>query len=259
MSRPPVWVQRPDLSSAWRHTAELVGRSAERKSFHTVTVVDDPTLEDASIRANVDQLLVNHKFQTVETVANTIFPLALAKSSATPADLVSRYRAMYPRLKHLDRDNASGTYFGRLIEFPNGESSIDQLSKIIHRLRTQSAQKAPMGAAYEVTYHAADDGLGSLGVYHPSHDNKYRGFPCMSGMSFQRDRTQLHLLAHYRYEYLASKGYGNYLGLARLQSYIAKQSELEVGQLTIVAGRAYLDMTIGRLGQFLDGLPIEIN
>lgn len=259
MSGGPVWVQGPDISSAWKQTAERVGRSHERKAFHTVTVVDDPTLEDQSIRANVDQLMVNHNFQTVETVANTIFPKGLAESSSDPAELVARYRAMYPRLRRLDPDNASGTYFGRLIEFPNGESSVDQLDKIIRRLTTQSTQKGPMGAAYEATYHAAEDGAEPLGVYHPAKDNKYRGFPCMSGMSFQRDRTHLHLLAHYRYEYLACKGYGNYLGLARLQSYVAKQCELEVGQLTIVAGRSHLDITLARLGQFLDGLPIEIS
>ncbi len=259
MSGSPVWVQGPDVSSAWRLTAEHVGRSPERKAFHTVTVVDDPTLEDASIRANVDQLMVNHKFQTVETVANTIFPMALAGSSADPAHLVERYRSMYPRLRRLDRDNANGTYFGRLVEFPNGGSPVDQLGKIILRLKTQSAQKGPMGAAYEASYLAAEDGAEPLGVYHPASDNKYRGFPCMSAMSFQRDRTHLHLLAHYRYEYLASKGYGNYLGVARLLSYVAKQSELEVGQLTIIAGRSHLDITMGRLGQFLDGLSIEIN
>jgi thymidylate synthase len=67
------------------------------------------------------------------------------------------------------------------------------------------------------------------------------GFPCLSGCSFQLDHGIVHLLAHYRYEYLIQRGYGNYLGLARLLNYVATSAGLIAGQMTIVTGRAHVD------------------
>jgi hypothetical protein len=51
----------------------------------------------------------------------------------------------------------------------------------------------------------------------------------------------VHLLAHYRYEYLIERGYGNYLGLARLLDYVATSAGLAAGQMTVVTGRAHVD------------------
>lgn len=254
-----VFVHETDLSTAWRRTTDLVGRSADRKAFHSVTVIDSPLSEDGGIRAAVDELLAHLGLPSVDTVANTIFPRGLADSSANPAELTARYLQMYPRLKKLNRDNARGTYFGRLVAYPSGDSTVDQLAKVIFRLHTQGKTRAPMGAAYEAAIHGPEDLEEHLDVYNPAKDNAYRAFPCLSSLSFQRGRTHLQLLAHYRYEYLISKGYGNYLGLASLLAYVSDQVGLSVGRMTVIAGRTYLDASTHRVGQFLDGLPIDIS
>ncbi len=67
------------------------------------------------------------------------------------------------------------------------------------------------------------------------------GFPCLSFLSFQVDQDQLHAVAHYRYQFLMQRGYGNYLGLARLMGYVAGQVGLDPGRLMVVVGRAYGD------------------
>lgn len=89
----------------------------------------------------------------------------------------------------------------------------------------------------------------AVGMIRAVADNSRRGFPCMSLLSVQLDGRRLHMLAQYRYEYLLEKGYGNYLGLARLQDYIAGQAGLEVGQLSIVAGRVCVDQGLRRLNE----------
>ena len=71
------------------------------------------------------------------------------------------------------------------------------------------------------------------------------GFPCLSHCSFQLDANgRVNLLATYRSQYLVQRGYGNYLGLGRLLAYVAAQTELSVGQLTVVAGLAHLENPI---------------
>jgi hypothetical protein len=44
------------------------------------------------------------------------------------------------------------------------------------------------------------------------------------------------MVAHYRYQYLVAKGYGNYLGLGRLLGYVSATAGLRPGNLMIIAG-----------------------
>jgi thymidylate synthase len=78
-------------------------------------------------------------------------------------------------------------------------------------------------------------------IHSAPRDTSPMAFPCLSLCSFQLDGRRLHLSAHYRSQYLVQRGYGNYLGLARLQAYVAGETGVEVGQLLIVAGLAHAD------------------
>jgi hypothetical protein len=210
------------------------------------------------------------RFQSVETVANTIFPAALAAASKGPEDLVERYRAMYLNVRRLSPNNRLGTYFGRLVAYPGGGGEVDQLNPLINKLRAESALKTPKAARYEIdTAVAAESGdaadVGHLGdpsgvlrdetagflVHAAGTDRSPMGFPCLSGCSFQLDHGRVHLLAHYRYEYLIARGYGNYLGLARLLGYVATNAGLAVGQMTIITGRAHVDVPAKFVRAFL--------
>lgn len=69
---------------------------------------------------------------------------------------------------------------------------------------------------------------------------------------------QLDCLALYRYQDLMLKGYGNYLGLAELQRYIATATGFLPGELTVVAGHAHLSLNRqahAGLEALLDALP----
>ncbi|MGH9252211.1 MAG: hypothetical protein ACRD0W_22250, partial [Acidimicrobiales bacterium] len=201
--------------------------------------------EDDRIRAAADALLADLEFAEIKTVANTIFPSALAATCATPETLCERYRAMYPTLQKLDKGNRFGIYFGRVVAYPGVDGDHDQLAATIAKLRTERASRGPKSARYEIGI--SDPVQTDVHIYVPGVDTSPMGFPCLSFCSLQLDGDRLHMVAHYRYQYLVLKGYGNYLGLAQLLAYIAGQADLTTGNLTVVTGRAYVDVTKARV------------
>ena len=242
------------LSDAWLETLVQVSAAPDRKLFQMVTRITEPTAEDGMVRAAADDLLKLLEYQSIETVANTVFPLQLANSSRDVAHLSERYRAMYPTIKRVHKSNRRGTYFGRLVAYPAEDGTYDQLSALICKLDQELEGDRPKGARYEVPIASGlqdADKLDNTSLNYvttaavPIHvagrDTSPMDFPCLSFCSFQLDRDQLHLTAHYRSQYLVQRGYGNYLGLARLQAYVAAAVGVTSGQLLVVAGLVHAD------------------
>jgi thymidylate synthase len=161
----------------------------------------------------------------IDTVRNTIFPAETAARFAEPSELAEHYRLRYPVIR---RFNRRGTYFGRLVALPNEQhETIDQLSATVAKLRRAGRR---MSSRYE------------LNVYLAREDCKVAmGFPCLSHCALHLDGDVLHMSAQYRNHYLVERGYGNYLGLGELLEYICRSTNLRVGELLVVAGRAELD------------------
>ncbi|GIJ22872.1 hypothetical protein [Micromonospora lutea] len=239
-------VQALDVSTAWVRTCRALLDVPTHRAFHTVVRILDPQRDDPVVRAELDRILAVKGMQPVRTVANTIFPAALAANTATHEDLVSRYRNLYPALKRMHSSNRLGTYFHRLIDYPGKDGGVDQIGGIIRQLRLQGKIN-PKSACYEANLaDPSKDGkswTASAPIRVPGRDNGIMQFPCLSHCSFQLDnRTRrLHLAALYRSHYMVEKAYGNYLGLGNLLAYVARQSDLEPGTLTVTAGYAQLD------------------
>ena len=53
----------------------------------------------------------------------------------------------------------------------------------------------------------------------------------------------LSLLAVYRHWHLITRGYGNLVGLARLQEFLCQQTGFKPGELAVVAGHANAERT----------------
>ncbi|GGN51726.1 thymidylate synthase [Actinoplanes campanulatus] len=257
-------VQAPDVSTAWIRACRALLENRSHRAFHTVVRIVDPQRDDPRVRAELDRILTAKGMQPVSTVANTIFPAALAAKAATHEELVERYKGLYPALKRLHNGNRLGTYFQRLIDFPGKDESVDQLAGIIRQLLLQGRTN-PKSACYEANLvdPATDDVepySTSAPIRVPGRDNGIMQFPCLSHCSFQLDnRTrQLHLTALYRSHYMVEKAYGNYLGLGDLLAYVARQSDLKPGMLTVIAGYAQLDgNAIGMLRPlFFESVPM---
>lgn len=237
-----IALEAADVSTAWLAAAGRLAWDPKRKADGTVVRICDPVAEMPAVPAAMDELLEVQEFQSVETVANTIFPEAIARSSRDLAELVERYVRMYPTLRKLDTQNRFGTYFGRLIQYPTGNGPFDQIGAVIRRIGIERAGGKPKQGRYEVGLAVPADMAMNVPVYVPGKDNNAMTFPCLSHCSFQLDTDgHVHLLASYRSQYLVKRGYGNYLGLGRLLAHVAGHAGLQVGHLTVVAGLAHLE------------------
>lgn len=251
-----VTVARNDLAHAWLDTLLSVYDAPDHKAFHTVTRIDsiDGDGEQRIHRAASD-LLRYFDLPPLNTVANTIFPAAMARRTPDIVELARRYEDLYPQLKRLEpTKNRDGTYFHRLTAFPGPEGPVNQLDRVLINLRSELSNDSPKRARFEMSLEspgadsaAAVDEPDELGrdlatpVFAPDRDNRLMGFPCLSFLSFQHDRQQLHAVAHYRSQFLLQRGLGNYLGISRLIRYLAQQVDLQPGRLTVVAGQAHAD------------------
>jgi hypothetical protein len=247
-----ICVEAADISTAWLMAAQRLDLEPKRKSLHTVVRIADPVAEVPSVRTAMDELLQEQKLQSVDTVANTIFPDAFARSSRDHAELVQRYMKIYPDLTKRYRKNSRGTYFGRMINYPSaprpGDQASggprDQIGDVIDRIAVERKGGNPKQARYESTLSVPEDAM-NVPIYVPGTDTNAMAFPCLSHCSFQLDTEErVHLLAQYRSQYLVQRGYGNYLGLGRLLAHVARQTNLQVGHLTVVAGLAHLEPPI---------------
>jgi len=248
-------VAAPDVSLAWLAACEaMIG--GPPVAYHTVVRIENPLGEDSAVRDGLERILAARQLQPVRTVANTIFPAAIAATSPDHLELSSRYAAVLPTLKRLSSKNDRGTYFGRMIAFPGAAGPVNQLDVIITRLRQEIAKKGSgtgsLTAAYEAAFidprsDGADTNLeapvgAAAQVLVPGSDTRFPGFPCLSHCSFQLDRQgALHALAQYRSQRMVERAYGNYLGLGLLLSYIADRAGASCGVLTVTAGYAELE------------------
>jgi hypothetical protein len=244
------YIEAPDLADGWLDTILWVAGQPQRKAFHTVTRIADAGVDgQPRIQRAASDIMADVGLPSIATVANTIFPAAMAAQTADITALAARYEQLFPELQRLEpRKNRDGTYFLRLIAYPGATGSINQLERLLGKLARELATDGPKRARYEVVVDeptpeapVVDSGGIAAPIIEPSHDTSPMGFPCLSLLSFQTDLSSLHVVAHYRSQFLLQRGLGNYLGIARLQRYLASQSGLDAGHLTIVVGHAHAD------------------
>jgi hypothetical protein len=261
-------VDADDIARAWLDTIVAVAAQPEQRAFHVVTRMRAAERDGESrIHAAASELLADADLQPLNTVANTVFPAAMAQQTRDIEALTARYEDVYPQLRKYQK-NKFGTYFHRLVAYPGQSGPVNQIARVITNLNSELAGDRPMRARYEANLETPGDadsqgegvsgGAAAVPVYAADRDTRRLGFPCLSFLSFQHDTTHLHAVAHYRSQYLLERGLGNYLGIARLLRYIAEHTGLGVGALTVVAGYAAADhlkkSDIADLEDLRDGL-----
>lgn len=243
------YVVADSLSVAWLDAVRQVHAIPSRKAVHLLLRITDPAAEDLVIRAKAQGLIDDwnaghpaHPKYDIETTRNTIYPESWADRNPEPSDLAEYYRARYPRLRSHDSNNKYGTYFGRLVAYPREskhDDTADQLTTLVAKLRQELKGRGPKSSRYEVN------------IFSERYDTNTMSFPCLAHLSFHLCDGRLHQQAVYRNEYLVGRAYGNYLGLAQLQCYIAAACGLEVGEFLVTVGHVELD---GRQGAVTDVL-----
>jgi thymidylate synthase len=235
------YVEAPNLSEGWLGATAALYATPRMTTVHLLVRIADPTTEMPEIRAAAETLIARenegreerYEMPAVETTRNTIFPAAWARRMPEPKDLASHYRALYTKDALLGVvQNNRGTYFGRVVAYPRAEAEepADQLTETVRKLRQEIASN---GGAKSSRY--------EISVYNERRDTSPMSFPCLAHLSVHLHDGELHMQAIYRAEYLCARGYGNFLGLAELQAYIAAAAGLPVGELLLTIGRAKLD------------------
>lgn len=224
------------ITEAWLNAVAYL-RTANREQFNLIVDIDDPTpgAAESGVVEALGRLLTRKRLQEVRTVANTIFPSEMARTSPSPERLFQRYECILPTL-HRHPKNRKGLYFERLVRYPlqqDGKGPVNQLSLLIHDLRTEVAQRNAGKGAKRHMFEAQ--------IFAPEKDRRPIGFPCMSSLSFHIDGDELRLTATYRNQYYIERALGNYLGLAELQRFMADAAGLRQGPLSIVAFHAEID------------------
>jgi thymidylate synthase len=245
------YVEAPNLSEGWLGATSAL-YAQEMTAVHLLVRIADPTAEVSEIRAVAEALIAREndgreekrEMPPVDTTRNTIFPAAWARRLPEPEQLAAYYRSRYTKdgLRAVEQ-NGRGTYFGRVVAYPRfgeGEEPADQLSDTVRKLREEVAS---VGGAKSSRY--------EINIYNERCDTSPMGFPCLAHMSVHLDEGKVHLQAIYRYEYLCARGYGNFLGLAELQRYVAAAAGVPTGELLITIGRAKLDSLKGPVKELL--------
>jgi hypothetical protein len=220
------------VSRAWLKAVRLAAKCKRKEVSNLVVNVEGlekaGRMEDSALRSALDEALEGNDNFLVSTVANTIFPASLWRKNRPRSVLFERYLRLWPRINAV-RQNRRGTYFQRLIAYPDLAGAFNQLEFVISAhsggIRRRSALQC--------------------GILAPRLDlnaTPFQGFPCLQQVAFLPEgRNGLRVSALYPMHYLWARAYGNYLGLINLGRFMAFEMGLELTALTCIALVAKLD------------------
>jgi hypothetical protein len=224
---------QPDCASAWLAAAEALDAQPGHHAHNVVVDVADPTarasLSDPVVAQVNNFLLARGK--SVECIANTIFPYSLYYRHKHPAFIKVFHERVLPKVRNTK--TWSGYYFERMTALPQVTGKpLDQLTRMIDRINDPA--NTSLNKHEVELFDAARDVT----------DSPYGG-QCLSFLSFHIEpgspKTLL-LTAQYRNHYYVEKLLGNLIGLGRLMKFIANETGLKVGSLTIMSTNAEIDL-----------------
>lgn len=239
MSKPavPQLLESDNLSLAWGEVLSRIlgpGGTDISPLVLSITGFDDDgdPLENAAVRAALEELLESEGKRDVDNVAFTIFPRRYYKMvSGDRAELYSLYRESFSRIQDYNpRNNKRGSYFQRLIDLAGDGFGPNQLEWILseYEARPQSRRSKWQATTFD-----------------PKRDHTTSAqleFPCLQQVSFTFDGDDgLVLNAFYATQQIVRKGYGNYLGLSHLGGFMAKEMGLKLVRLNVFVGIAKAD------------------
>ena len=218
-------------AKAWLSAVLNVNAEPGHEAFNVIIDVANPTHEtrdDLKIITLLDDFLVTHDAQPLQSVANTIFPYSIYKKYGSPEFYNVYLDKIYPRVKK----NEWGRYFERMINYQVGGDRLNPLAELIDKLKQALIGKVR-------TFH----NIYELGIYDPARDaNRRMNRQCLSFLSFKLDSEKRVLLtAVYRNHFYIARLLGNMIGLARLMEFISIEAGSKVGSLTIVSTHAEVD------------------
>ena len=226
------------LAQAWSAASDYLLGRPEWTDTTIILHVTQPTLvrtEDQAVADILDEFLITHGQYSHHTVAETIFPGYEYVTHGVDGVYRVYPEEVFPRIKGHDDMRHWGTYAYRLLrrtddsgnEYNPLEYCID---KMRDKVRKRACYELGLGFGFDLATYDDDDDRGDR-----------MGGPCLSHLSFKVIGDHVHLAAMYRSHYYIHRAYGNLLGLARLQAFVAEQIELSPGPLVCHSTMAVLE------------------
>lgn len=253
-------IEGTTIGETWLAAAEHLAAAPSREAFNMVLEVKQPAVRPPSDRIiikAVDELLRSHDRFPVNTVAETIFPFSAYRRHGADGVYTTYPDTIFPAIKRL-KEVHWGTYAHRLVRWPTPTGDVNQIEKVVRKIRGQQKKGAkPYTASYELaTSTQSEEALDTegngldLSLYDPNKDaNQYYGGQCLSHISIKvRDGKEVLLTAMYRRHHYVEKALGNLLGLSHLQGFICNETGLGPGPLVCVSTYAVLDNGAGKTG-----------
>jgi thymidylate synthase len=185
-----------------------------------------------AIRSAIDELLKAKGKRDVENVAWTVFPERYWQMSGGDREVFFEIFAQaFPRIQEFNRqNNRRGSYFQRMVDFQGEAKGFNQLKWILDEYdRNPSGRRSK----WQVT---------TFDPYRDMLTMAQLEFPCLQQVSFTFPGTEgLVVNAFYATQQVVHKGYGNYVGLARLGAFIASQMKRRLERLNVFVGIAKMD------------------
>lgn len=251
-----TYIAARDIGQAWLSAFEMLLQAPERQLVNLAVDITDPMTEDLGVRSALECHLAWLRdtsapgpWQSVHTVANTIFPISLyTPGGDDSADRFFSNARTADRARSQGRRSQWGTYIGRLIDYETpGGIRVNQLENMLRVLRGDrrwaDLYEAPVTYPGETTADA-ETPCADMTVIGPG-DRRRRGGPCLAHVSITAVDGRLHLTAQYRRHSYVARAYGNFLGLARLLNFLAAESGYQVGGMLVVGTHAEIEQARG--------------
>ena len=226
---------QPDCVTAWREAVRSVDAKPKHEAYNVIVDIENPmarsTLDDPVVAA-VSDFLEHHGEKPIETIANTIFPAALYRRYGAPL-FFDRFRdKVLPKIRRSEK--WSGYYFERMMQLPQpGGDPINQIWDIVQRIRNPNVRAKNK---FE------------LSVFDPArdvNDSPYGG-QCLSYASLKLvgagAARKVTMTVLYRNHFYSEKLLGNLIGLGRLLNFIAQESGVGLGPMTVISTHAVIDL-----------------
>jgi hypothetical protein len=224
------------LAEAWLEAAEHLLAQKPRLLDTTVVLhIADPKRirrADRAVAEKLDDFLVAHGQHCHHTVAETIFP-AYEYVRRGVRGVFEYPEEIFPLVDGHPDSRWWGTYAQRILHRVDSKGRpYNPLEQMIGKMRQKNPVKASYESSLAFDIAAYDD---------DEHRGSRMGGPCLSHLSFKLIDKQVHLTAVYRSHYYIHRAYGNLLGLARLQAFVAEQVGVETGPLVCHSTMALLE------------------
>jgi len=225
-SCPEVWLK------AVLHLLSCAGH----ERFNLSLAIETPEKMSASDKLlfeTVDNFLIAHGEKPLTTVVGTIFP-----ANYYLREGIKGVFEKFPKdYNELGPQGGWGTYAIRMIERKTAGGTFNPLQELIEKIKRLQIRNR---SAYEINIM---DNIFDLPIYRTESDfNRHMRQPCLSHLTFKIYPDQkLTLAVMYRSHYYVTKALGNLVGLAQLQSFVAAETELEVGPLICHSTHARID------------------